>query len=142
MRTLQMSFYDALKDAISVAQKADNVELYRQLLDLGAQALELQAEVSRLKEENAVLKKKHDLSSLLQRHKELFITKEGEEPVLRYCSHCWDSNEKVIQLLCDEEDGTFICPHCKMRGIYDFEKYNAKYREELDDSESDSYFGW
>lgn len=137
-----MSFYDALKDAISVAQKADNVELYRQLLDLGAQALELQAEVSRLKEENAALRKKHDLSSLLQRHKELFITKEGEEPVLRYCSHCWDSNEKVIQLLCDEEDGSFICPHCKMRGIYDVGKYNAKYREEPDDSESDSYFGW
>lgn len=52
-----MSFYDAFKDAMSIAQKADNVELYRQLLDLSSQALDLQAEVLRLKEENAELKK-------------------------------------------------------------------------------------
>ena len=36
-----MGFYDAFKDALSVAQKADNVELYRHLLDLSAQALDL-----------------------------------------------------------------------------------------------------
>ena len=46
-----------MKDAISVAQKADNVVLYRQLLDLSAQALDLQAEVARLREESAALKK-------------------------------------------------------------------------------------
>ena len=43
-----MGLYDAMKDAINLAQKADNIELYRQLLDLSAQALELQAEVARL----------------------------------------------------------------------------------------------
>ena len=31
-----MSLYDAFKDAMNMAQKADNIELYRQLLDLGA----------------------------------------------------------------------------------------------------------
>ena len=34
-----MSLYDAMKDVISIAQKADNIELYRQLLDLSAQAI-------------------------------------------------------------------------------------------------------
>ena len=57
-----MSFYDAIKDAASLAQKADNIELYRQLLDLSAQALDLQAEVARLKEENAELKKRRDIA--------------------------------------------------------------------------------
>ena len=52
-----MSFYEAFRDAMNMAQKADNIELYRQLLDLGAQALDLQAEVARLREENAELKK-------------------------------------------------------------------------------------
>ena len=47
-----MGLYEAFKDAISVAQKADNVELYRQLLDLSAQALDMQAEIAKLKEEN------------------------------------------------------------------------------------------
>ena len=37
-----MGFYDAFKDVVKLAQKADNLELYRQLLDLSAQALDLQ----------------------------------------------------------------------------------------------------
>ena len=52
-----MGFYDAMKDAINLAQKADNIELYRQLLDLSAQALDLQEENRRLKEEIADLRK-------------------------------------------------------------------------------------
>ena len=52
-----MGLYEGIKDAIGIAQKADNIELYRQLLDLGAQALDMQAEITRLREENAELKK-------------------------------------------------------------------------------------
>ena len=127
-----MGLYDAFKDALSVAQKADNVELYRQLLDLSAQALDLQAEVARLKEENTGLRKKQDLSSSLKRHAESFITKEGEEPALRYCSHCWDADEKLVQLICDEEDGTFVCPHCKMKGTFDVQRYNLWRKRQLE----------
>lgn len=129
-----MGLYDAMKDAINLAQKADNIELYRQLLDLSAQALELQAEVARLKEENAELRKKEDLSSSIVRHAKSFITKDGDEANLRYCSHCWDADQKLIQLRCDEEDATFVCPHCNMKGIYDDIKnkaYHARQLEEL-----------
>lgn len=136
-----MGLYDAFKDALSVAQKADNVELYRQLLDLSAQALDLQAEVARLKEENAELRKKQDLTSSLKRHAESFITKDGDEPILRYCSHCWDADEKLVQLICDEEDGTFDCPHCKMRGVYDVRK-NKAYHDWLEAELSRSNRNW
>ena len=125
-----MGLYDAMKDAINLAQKADNIELYRQLLDLSAQALELQAEVARLKEENAELRKKEDLSAAIVRHAESFVTKVGDEANLRYCSHCWDAEQKLIQLRCDEEDATFVCPHCKVSGIYDTAWYNAWRRRE------------
>ena len=56
-----MGFYDAFKDALSMAQKADNVDLYRQLLELCAQALDLQEENARLRNENAELSKAKDL---------------------------------------------------------------------------------
>ncbi len=114
-----MGFYDAMKDAISLAQKADNIELYRQLLDLSAQALDLQAEVARLKEENEQLKKKQDISTKIIRHQEpvITITDEGE-PKLYYCSHCWDSHQLLIQVNC-KRDGTFECSHCQAKGIYD-----------------------
>ena len=93
-----MSLYDAMKDAVSLAQKADNVELYRQLLDLSAQALDLQAEVARLREENAELKKSRDISDRIVRHKNPFITLEGDELNIKYCAVCWDSDGKLIQM--------------------------------------------
>ena len=123
-----MGFYDAIKDVAKLAQKADNIDLYQRLVDLSAQALDMQDEISKLKEENARLKRKQDLSSSIQRHKESFITIEGEEPMLRYCSHCWDADEKLVQLLCDEYSGEFTCPHCKMQGVFDKAKNDAMYR--------------
>ena len=123
-----MGFYDAIKDVAKLAQKADNIDLYQRLVDLSAQALDMQDEISKLKEENARLKRKQDLSSSIQRHNESFITIEGEEPMLRYCSHCWDADEKLVQLLCDEYAGTFECPHCKVDGVFDKAKNDAIYR--------------
>ena len=122
-----MGVIDTLKDVISIAQKADNLDLYRKLLDLSAQALDMQSEIANLKEENARLKRKQDLSSSIKRHKEAFVTIEGEEPMLRYCSHCWDADEKLVQLLCDEDNGSFECPHCKVQGVYDKSKNDALY---------------
>ena len=42
-----MGLYEGIKDIAKIIQKADNVELYRQVLDLEAQALEMQAEIGR-----------------------------------------------------------------------------------------------
>lgn len=116
-----MGLYDAMKDAINLAQKADNIELYRQLLDISSQALELQAEVTRLREENVALKKRRDMTSKIIRHEEPCVTLEGDEKKLYYCSHCWDSQELLIQVNC-HADGTFECPHCQAKGNYDNNK--------------------
>ena len=93
-----MGLYDAMKDAVALAQKADNVELYRQLLDLSAQALELQAEVAGLKEENAKLRKQLSYKAAIIRHPQPYITFAGDELNLKYCAICWDNEEKTIQM--------------------------------------------
>lgn len=116
-----MGLYDAMKDAVSLAQKADNIELYRRLLDLSAQALELQAEVSRLREENAELKKRRDVACKIIRHEEPCVTLLDDDKKLYYCSHCWDSEQLLIQLNC-YTNGTFECSHCGAKGNYDNEK--------------------
>ena len=118
---MHMSFYDAFKDAINIAQKADNVELYRQLLDLCAQALDMQAEITRLREENAELKKKKEIADRIIRHEEPCVTIKDDDNNLYYCSHCWDSQQLLIQINC-HNDGTFVCPHCNSSGYYDNEK--------------------
>ena len=113
-----MGLYEAFKDVISVAQKADNIELYRQLLDLRAQALDMQAEIAKLKEENAELKKKKEIAGRIVRHEEPCITLKNDDMLLYYCSHCWDSQQLLVQINC-HEDGTFECPHCNAKGNYD-----------------------
>ena len=76
-----MGLYEGIKDVAKVVQQADNIELYRQLLDLSAQALDLQAENGQLKEELHELKKKQDLEeNIIQ----LRCDSDGEF----YCPHC------------------------------------------------------
>lgn len=131
-----MGLYEGIKDVAKVVQQADNVELYKQLLDLSAQALEMQAEISRLKEENAILKKKEDISTKIVRHQALYLTKQGESSNIKYCSHCWDSEELLIQLKCFEHNGQYECPHCKNTGVYDKDLQEAAKKRQLEAMES------
>lgn len=117
-----MSLYDVVKDAASLAQKADNIELYRRLLDLSAQVLDLLDEVAKLREENTELKKRQNISKKIVRHEGAYITRNDDKKGLYYCSHCWDTDELLVQLNCDQDNGLFECPHCHMRGVYDSEK--------------------
>ena len=114
-----MSLYDAMKDAVSLAQKADNIELYRQLLDLSAQALDLQAEVAQLKEENDELKKNRDISERIVRHRNPFITLEGDKLEIKYCAVCWDSDGKLIQMkpYIPYSTPELLCHKCKNKCV-------------------------
>ena len=52
-----MGLYEGIKDVAKVVQQADNIELYRQLVDLSAQALDMQSEINRLTAEKTELRK-------------------------------------------------------------------------------------
>ena len=117
-----MGLYDGIKDAAKVIQKADNIELYEKLLDLSSQALELQNDNARLIEENKKLIQKEELSSKVVRHEETYITLKDDNNGIMYCSCCWDSSNKLIQVRKDD-DGYFLCHLCKNNGYYDRQKY-------------------
>lgn len=106
-----MSFYDAFKDAISLAQKADNIELYRQLLDLSAQALDLQAEVAKLKEENSKLISELSTKKNIVRHQSAYITLSDDNKNIPYCAICYGKSGTFIQLTNYDGD-TFYCCGC------------------------------
>jgi len=112
-----MGLYEGIKDVAKIVQQADNLELYRQLLDLSAQALDMQATINKLAEENTELKKKQDIEDRIQRHQELYITLKEEDGDIFYCSHCWDNDRKQIQIY--KSYGQYLCPHCSVNGIYD-----------------------
>lgn len=106
-----MSFYDAIKEVASLAQKADNIELYRQLLDLSAQALDLQAEVAQLKEENRELKAELSRKKNVVRHKGAYITLADDVDQIAYCAICYAKTDKLFQLM-DYSDTHYNCYNC------------------------------
>lgn len=105
-----MSLYDGIKDVAKVVQQADNIDLYKKLLDLGQQALGLQDEVRQLKEENSLLKAQAGQRKRIVRHKSPYVTLEGEGEDIWYCSTCWGKEGKLIQLaVSGEEAYCFSC---------------------------------
>jgi hypothetical protein len=116
-----MGLYEGIKDAAKVVQEINNIKLHKTLIELSEQALEMQNKVKELFDENNELKKINDLSPKIERNQELFITLIDDSLNIKYCSHCWDSEKKLIQIDCFN-NGTFKCPHCKYNGIYDYIK--------------------
>ncbi|MFR0677934.1 hypothetical protein [Dysgonomonas mossii] len=119
-----MGLYEGIKDVAKVIQQADNVELYKQLIDLSAQALDMQNEISRLSTENAELKKLRDIENRIERHSEPYVTLKDDSNQILFCSHCWDYEQKLIQVKC-YDTGKFKCTHCENDGVYDTAKYEA-----------------
>ena len=103
-----MGLVENIKDVAKIVQQSDNLGLYRQLIDLSEQALNQQNTINSLNEENERLRKKLKDKKNVQRHSELYLTIEGDDNVI-YCSHCWDNEEKLIQMR--TANGQFECPH-------------------------------
>ncbi len=102
-----MNILDMLKEVISIAQKADNLELYRQLLDLNRVALDMQSEINDLKIENQSLKEQLENHGKVIRHSDdVYITLEGDPLEIHYCATCWGNDKKLIQL---GKKGCFNC---------------------------------
>ena len=93
-----MGLYEGIKDAIGIAQKADNFELYKQLIDLSSQALDMQTEIAKLREENSELQKSKETEQRFVRHEQPYLTLEGDNQKVCYCAVCWGKDEKMIQM--------------------------------------------
>jgi phage FluMu protein Com len=117
-----MGLYEQIKDIAKIVQQADNVDLYLRLLNLGATALDMQEKIAKIKEENNKLKEQLSLQNKVIRHDSLYITLKDNESIF-YCAHCWDSSKQLIQVECNDYNGSFKCPHCKIEGIYNKEAY-------------------
>lgn len=111
-----MGIYESIKDIMSIAQKADNIELYRQLLDLSQQAFDLQAELNQLKEENAELKKNRILEDDIEYYVDAFVTRKSDAKPIKYCASCWADKRKIVPIQNMHGDN-YLCPLCKARII-------------------------
>lgn len=113
-----MGVYDAIKDCISLAQKADNFPLVSALIDAQKQVLDLLDEKRQLRERITELEKKDINERKVVRHEKAYITLRDDDKRLIYCACCWDRDRKLIQgqVINNEIYG---CPICKVTYHYD-----------------------
>jgi hypothetical protein len=102
-----MGWYEGLKDAVKIAQQADNLELLKTLLDSQAGALALQEENAGLRRECEALREQIKIKEKLIPFGNAYWTdKDGP-----FCTGCWDNNGKLIRLLLRLAP-THNCPVC------------------------------
>ena len=113
-----MGLYEGIKDVAKIVQQADNIELYKTLLDLSAQALDMQAEISILQKENEELKTELNKKKSIIRHTGIYITLDSESPRIVYCASCYGKDGKFIQMF-DYDVKGYKCPVC---GVYAYKE--------------------
>jgi len=104
-----LSIIGDIKSISEIVQKADNIELYRKILDLQYEAMKVIEKMNELKEENRLLMEKLENVENLTFKDKMYFKNGDSKP---FCSRCWDADSKLIRLHGDGE-GWFQCPSCK-----------------------------
>ncbi|UOO38540.1 hypothetical protein IZU99_04630 [Oscillospiraceae bacterium CM] len=106
-----MGWYDVAKDAISIAQKIDNVELIQKIIELQTQMLDMQEENRILREQVQKNDSFLELESKLERHKEPYYSIKHGDHTENICANCW--NQYHFKSLFTRQGGiNYICSKC------------------------------
>lgn len=110
-----MGVYEAIKDALKLAQASDNAPLIRGLTEALVASAELSSENIQLKDRVRELDSRLKFKeSIALRHQVLWS--EGDSTP--YCRVCWENAEKALHLdnnLPYESKNLWGCPVCKGR---------------------------
>lgn len=111
-----MEVVKMFKEVINFAQKSNDIDMIQKIISAQQDMLELQEENRLLKEENTRLKSKKNIKNKIERYKNInVITLKGDEQKIKYCSNCWDNNEKLVQIRVIDGD-YYECNTCKTIG--------------------------
>lgn len=110
-----MSIIDGIKDIANIVRKADNIDLYRQILELQQEALELVEENFNLKKELREAKESTELQERLIFENNTYFIKDEHKTEGPYCATCWDNEKKLIRMF-DYGDGIgHYCNVCHLK---------------------------
>ena len=109
-----MGIIEEFKEVVKLAQKLDNMELYRKILDLQAEIIRVVEENMQLKAQVKELSKKLTIQETLEFKEEAYWRKleDGTEDG-PFCTSCWDSEQKLIRMIVFKKSGQPKgCPVC------------------------------
>jgi len=105
-----MSLYETIKEAFSLFQKADNIALYSQMLDIQKQAGDLIEENRELKEQIRILKRQSDLENEFDfLEGKAYINHKGT----KICKSCWYSKARYQVITFTPSGDVTNCVRCK-----------------------------
>lgn len=117
-----MGIYEKFKDVVKIVKDIDNIELYKEILEIQSEMNllyeEKQENTERIKELEDVLK----ISKKLSFEYPFYYLKDDKVP---FCPRCWEADQKAIHLLGTENESQF-CPECSNKYILD--RNNGKVR--------------
>ena len=117
-----MGWYEALKDAINVAQKADNVGLTRQLLDAQRELLDMQAENNALRAKISDLQAHQQTAQHMHYEQNVYWRRPPGQGIADgpFCPRCFDADQKVVRLMTGKGRRP-TCQNCKSIFVSDYE---------------------
>jgi hypothetical protein len=108
-----MTILDTVKDAVKLAQQIDNIELYRQILNLQAEIQSQFNENLILKQQIADLKEELKIRGSLRFDDGQYLLKtdSGSEDG-PFCSICWDVDHRLVRMVRGGYEDGFFCQYC------------------------------
>src|SRR6185295_5582117 len=113
-----MGILDTAKEAVQLVQKIDNIELYKEILNLQSEAIKLVSENTALKEKNRVLEDKLRVKDTLVFKDNSYWLKREDSEDGPFCTLCWDKDQKLVRKLMDDNDRWYCPTHGKPSPVF------------------------
>ena len=114
-----MSVLETAKDVITLVQKADNLELVKQVLALQSDIMKMMDENRALKDENRALRDELNIKlKLVFRNDAYWLPNDSGSEEGPYRATCRDGDGKLVRMSHSAKLGSFFCRVCllKQRG--------------------------
>lgn len=115
-----MSYIEAIKLAIDLAEKLKNADLLEALLKARLEGVKIGEENLQLREENQKLREELQLQgALIPEHNAYWMKDDDGKLDGPFCSNCWDVNKLLVRMYFSiyeskHENMEYSCPNCKI----------------------------
>jgi regulator of replication initiation timing len=107
---------ETAKDVVTLVQKADNLELVKQILALQSDIMKMMEENRVLRDENLTLKEQlHAKKTLVFRNNHYWMPKEDGSEDGPFCSACQDGYGQLARMTEGATRGYYFCKVCQIR---------------------------
>lgn len=108
-----MGLYEAIKDALTVADHFKNADLIRRLVDVQMEGAKLAEENARLRQELADLREQAKIRQEMRYQSNVYWRQLGEgKSEGPFCPKCLDGNGKAARMSDFADFHAWICPVC------------------------------